>query len=287
MNSDIAQNPDVSCVFDWYQATTKVGIDEFQDTFADVYDYADWRTTKATNNYHHGAQLVSCDRVVLTALWGGPNGSNVHTFATGFEARKFSSVLRERLPSHMVTRADGALDFIEADAWDNIERMALHVADKHHIKVQHFGDFHNKLDGRTLNMGGTSAFVRSTIYEKGKQLGENPDWVRVEVKVKPPRLTKQEFAKGHEEPRIIASRLKPIELFGCARWTNSLLETTTGLIAPSLPLRTWAKTDAEKAVASMLKQYKNVFAYLLELHGSPSAVGAQLYQYLKENSERK
>jgi len=275
-----ASNPDPVCVFDWYQATTKVIIDEFQDVISDVYDFADWQTTKATNNYHHGAQLVSGDRVVLTALWGGPNGENVHTFATGYEARKFSSVLRERLPSHSVTRADGALDFVELGAWDDIERLALHVADKHKIKVQHFGDFHNKLDGRTLNMGGTSAYVRSTIYEKGKQLGENPDWVRVEVKVKPPRLTKEEFKQGREEPRIIASRLKPIELFGCSRWTNSLLESTTGVIAPSQPLRAWSKTDFEKSYFAMLKQYKGVLSTLLDNHGSPSAVGMQIYQDL-------
>lgn len=281
MSNELAQNPDVTCVFDWYQATTRVGIHEFQDTLSDVYDFADWRTTKATNNYHHGAQLVSGDRVVLTALWGGPNGTNVHAFSTGYEARKFSSVLRERLPNHSVTRADGALDFIEPDAWDNIERMALHVADKYKIKVQHLGDFHNKLDGRTLNLGGVSADVRSTIYEKGKQLGEDPNWVRVEVKVKPPRLTKEQFNKGQEEPRIIASRLQPVELFGCTRWTNSLLENTTGIVAPSLPLRSWGKTDQQKAYASMLAQYKNVFANLLENHGSPSAVGAQIYQDLK------
>ena len=280
MSSDIAQNPDVACVFDWYQATTKVGIDEFQDVIADVYDFADWKTTKATNNYHHGAQLISGDRVVVTALWGGPNGSNVHTFATGYEARKFSSVLRERLPIHSVTRADGALDFIEPDAWECIENLALNVCDKFNIKVQHLGDFHNKLDGRTLNLGGVASDVRTTIYEKGKQLGENPDWVRVEVKVKPPRLSKEQFKKGQEEPRVIASRLQPIELFGCTKWTNSLLESTTGVIVPSLALRSWAKTDQEKAYASMLNQYKNVFANLLVNHGSPSAVGAQIYQDL-------
>lgn len=280
MSIQTASIPDVSCVFDWYQATTKVGIDEFQDVISDVYDFADWNITRSTNNYHHGAQLISNDRVVLTALWGGPNGSNVHAFSTGYEARKFSSVLRERLPKHAVTRADGALDFIESDAWDCIEKMALNVADKHRIKVQHFGDFHNKLDGRTLNMGGTSAYVRTTIYEKGKQLGENPDWVRVEVKVKPPRLTKEEFGRGQEEPRIVASRLQPIELFGCSQWTNSLLQSTTGVIAPSQALRAWSKTEPEKAYSAMLKQYKNVFANLLANHGSASAVGMQIYQDL-------
>lgn len=280
MSIQTASIPDVSCVFDWYQATTKVGIDEFQDVISDVYDFADWNTTRATNNYHHGAQLISGDRVVLTALWGGPNGSNVHAFSTGYEARKFSSVLRERLPNHSVTRADGALDFIESDAWECIESMALNVADKYHIKVQHLGDFHNKLDGRTLNMGGVSADVRTTIYEKGIQLGENPDWVRVEVKVKPPRLSKAQFNKGQEEPRIIASRLQPIELFGCTKWTNSLLEKTTGVIVPSLPLRAWGKTDQEKAYSSMLRQYKNVFANMLANHGSASAVGMQIYQDL-------
>lgn len=280
MSVEFSQEPHQSCVFDWYQATTKVKIDEFQDIISDAYDYADWQVTKASNNYYHGAQLVASGNVVLTALWGGPNGDNVHAFSSGFDARKFSALLRERLPDHKVTRLDSAIDFVEHQAWDNVERLALHNADRFKIKVQHLGDFHNKSDGRTLNLGGVSSDVRATIYEKGIQLGENPDWVRMEVKVRPPKLSKEQFKQGLEEPRIKASRIQPVEAFGCTRWTKELLKDTTGILTPTIPLRAWSKSDHDKAYNAMLTQYKNVFAVLLKNHGSGCAMGAQIEQDL-------
>lgn len=276
MTLELPQSPLVSCVFDWYQATTNVKIDDFQNVISKHYDYADWDITKGANNYHHGAHLMAGGNVVLTALWGGPNGENVHAFASGYEARKFSQILRDDLPIHRVTRADGAIDFIEDLAWENVERLALHNADKFNIKVQHLGDFHKKLDGRTLNLGGQKSDVRATIYEKGIQLGEDPNWVRMEVKVRPPKLSKEQFKSGLEDPRIIASRLSPIELFGCSTWSKSLLLDTTGVLAPSVPMRVWGKSDFQKSYNAMLKQYKNVFSTLLNLHGSSSAMGAQI-----------
>lgn len=260
-------------VFDWYQATTNHKIDQFRDVMSSKYDLADWKPMRGMHNYHNGAQLVRGETVLLSALWGGPNGENVHAWSSGYEAREFSKVLRETMPKHTVTRADCALDFIEVNAWDSIELLSKHVSDEHDIKIQHLGDFHKKLDGRTLNIGGQKSDVRVTCYEKGIQVGDNPNWVRAEVKVKPPKPHPKSTAL---DPRIAVSKMQPIELWGCSIWSNYLLSQLTGQIVPSLAMRTWRDSDDERAWRFMCKQYKNVILKKLIDHGSPSALGEQL-----------
>jgi hypothetical protein len=231
------------------------------------------------HNYQNGAQLVHGDTVVLSALWGGQNGENVHTWATGFQAREFSELLRAEFPKHRVTRADCALDFIEDKAWDSVEILSKHVADKHDVKIQHLGDFHRKLDGRTLNIGGIKADVRVTCYEKGIQLDMDKNWVRAEVKVKPP---KPHHKSNNVDPRVLVSKMQPIELWGCSSWSNYLLEQLTGQLVPSISMRTWRESDTERAYKFMLKQYKNILLKKLELHGSPGALGNQIIHDLYE-----
>lgn len=271
----------VKGVFDWYQCTTNVKFDEFQDGANKTFKDADWRPVKASNNYHYGYQLHRGDLVLLTALFGGPNGDNVHTRASGYEARDFSNFVRNDFPVHSVTRADGALDFTEPDAWEMMQTLALNVSDKYDIKVQHFGDFHKKKDGRTLTLGGINSDVRAQIYEKGKQLDENKNWVRAEVRVRPPKLNNEQFKKNMVEPRLLASKLSPIELWGCTRWSGDLYSQLTAKLTPFISMRTWQKSNEEKAYNACLKQYQKVFDRLLLDHGSSSAVGAQIYQDLE------
>jgi len=282
MNLQSSVQPITTGVFDWYQCTTDAKINQFQDEIKSSYDDADWQIVRATNNYHHGAQLVRGDLVLATALWGGPNGDNVHAYSSGFEARRFSSVIREKFPSHRVTRADCAVDFIESDSWNSIEKLTIHVAETHKVKLQHIGDFHFKKDGRTLNLGGQKSDVRATVYEKGIQLGESPDWVRAEVKVKPPKPNKELRHFEGVDARVIASKLTPLELWGCSKWSGDLLTQLTGEIMPSISMRAWTKSDHDKARLSMIKQYKNVLIKLREDCGSSSAAGSQIYYELDQ-----
>lgn len=275
--------PAITGVFDWYQATTNHSIDSFKGIISDCFDLSDWKPMRGMHNYQNGAQLVRGDTVILSALWGGQNGENVHAWSSGYEAREFSKVLRETMPIHSVTRADCALDFMESESWDAVETLSKHVADEHDIKIQHLGDFHKKMDGRTLNIGGQKSDVRVTCYEKGIQVGDNPNWVRAEVKVKPPKLHPKSDAK---DPRLAVSKMDPIELWGCSTWSNYLLTQLTGQIVPTVSMRHWRQSDDERAWAFMLKQYKNVIMKKLNLHGSPAALGEQMIYDLMHKDDK-
>lgn len=270
--------PALTGVFDWYQVTTDTKIERFRELMSQKYDLADWLPIKGINNYHLGNQLVRGDQVLLKAFWGGANGDNVHAIATGFEARAFSKFMRELTGvRHIVTQAHCAIDFNETQAWDSIEEISKQVADKHRIKIQHLGDFHRKIDGRTLNLGGNKADVRATNYEKGIQVGSDKDWVRAEVKVRPPRPHPD--SKGINA-RVAMATMEPIELWGCSTWSRDLLTQLTGQIVPTLSMRSWRPSDHDKAYHFLLKQHKNTLARLLKIHGSPFAVGEQIYDDL-------
>lgn len=274
MTTQTSQNPISAGSFDWYQATTFVGVDEFQRRLMPHYDLANWQPMRGMHNYPNGAQLLRGDIVLCNALWGGKNGENVHAWASGYEAIQFSKVIRQAIPEHSVTRLDVAIDFIEPNSWNEIENISFHVADKHRLKVQHIGDFHRQLDGRTLNIGGVKSDCRVTCYEKGKQLGENPDWVRAEIKVRPPKAKSwQTHLLSH---RMVMARMDPMNVWGASKWSSYMAEQLTGRIVPSFAMRTWRESNTDRAFNAMCKQYKNVLIAKAKQAGGAAELGEEI-----------
>jgi hypothetical protein len=99
------------------------------------------------------------------------------------------------------------------------------------------------------------------LYEKGKQLGVDPDWARFEIEVKP---------KG--KARYHCASLNPPEFFGCSSWgavMGSHLQVSDLRRIPSGSIYSPSRLQ-EKAV-NMAKQYGPTLLGLLELCGGYEA----------------
>lgn len=94
-----------------------------------------------------------------------------------------------------VSRIDVACDSLEG--WLPAENRVLKWADEHPNSVLLFnGDFYRGERGRTYYTGSPTSDRRIRTYEKGIQLGEDPNWVRVEYQYRPKGREAKAWAFG-------------------------------------------------------------------------------------------
>lgn len=230
---------------DAYSATVRGSVDHVLGELVAASDLGAVRPSRAFHGYQHGAQVHRGDRVLAQVLWGG-NGGGVHVSAMGQESGQVAHVLRHHFPGHPVTRLDAAEDYIADGAFDQLSGLALEVADKHRCRVYHAGDWHRAEEGRTIYVGSSTSVAQARVYEKGKQLGGDPNWVRVELVARPKR----------PEARVAFSQMQPVEVFGVSKWSRELGERLSGqeierIRAGSL----WRAPDLSRARSAIIRQY--------------------------------
>lgn len=246
--------------FDYYTASIDTKPQIVLDTLAASFDLSDVEATTPKNGYERSYKIVRGDRVLAKVMYGGPGvGSRVWACATGENAPDFAGIVRAEFAGHNLLRADVAIDYCESGAWDSLYNYAVSVADRHRLKVEHRGDYHRQVDGRTVYLGSRTSSAFQRTYEKGKQTGGDPDHVRVELEVKP----------QNAKAKLLYALASPEQMLLATRWTQdyyTLLEGITGARpAPPGTLRT--KTDDERALEFMARQYGNVLRRKLESMG--------------------
>lgn len=249
--------------FDWYAATIPEDSAPVLSTLTRVADLADLRPARPMHGYTHGAEIVRGDRVLVRALYGGANGSHVHCWASGDETEWFAAQVRERWPAHRVTRVDAAEDFTAPNAWQLLSTIALEAADLFGVQVTHQGDFHRGEKGRTIYVGSRTSASQLVVYEKGKQLGADPNWVRMEARVKP---------KGEARERLAVAL--PLEVWACANYLRQVAQRITRQDVDAIRVGTvYRPADDARAWAALMRQYgRHLRCKAAEL-GDWSAVG--------------
>jgi DNA relaxase NicK len=194
-------------------------------------------------------------------------------------------VVRELWPEHRVTRADVAEDFAAEGAYEALERACRSVYREMGVKGRAIVP-DDPRDGRTYYGGAASSDVRVRLYDKTAEArrflpearhDEVPDhWARLEVQVRP--------RKGVKD---LACRMEPAQFWGCARWTASLASAAMQLEVERIRMNPARESDHDRAYRFLLEQYGRTFARLLEDHGSPAAVGAQIYEDLRHMGLKK
>jgi hypothetical protein len=161
---------------------------------------------------------------------------------------------------------DVAEDYSAPGAFDSLSKLCFEVADEHRIRVLHQGDWHRALHGRTAYLGAPTSPTRVRCYEKGRQLGVDPDWVRVELQVRPKR-------RGREACAAAAPR----EVWGAARWSQTLADR---LGVPEVERircgTTWREPDDFRARRALVGQYGRVLAQWADEVGDWSTLGEVL-----------
>lgn len=268
-------------MFDWYAAGVVDSPDYILGHLSRAFDLSDVQRVKPRNGYADAAKIVRGSTTLCEALWGGNTGGRVLILGTGANASPVASLIRSEWPDHHLVRADIAEDYDEPDAFEALSALLLNIADKHRLKVTHYGDWHRGENGRTLYVGSRQSPVMARLYEKGAEQrvkGYAPaasmDWVRLEIEVKPKRAD----ARKH------LATLQPDDFMACSAWTRELaLCLFNSDLVPITGLGTIKRmSDDERALAALVKQYGGLLGRLNDEHGSWDAVGRLLGRLVDE-----
>lgn len=260
--------------FDWYQCTVPTEGPTVLKTLLRAHRDVDAVPVRPVPPYQFGYAVRRGERTMARVFWGGANGDDGHAVASGSEAPEFAELVRDRWPSHRVSRVDAAEDFHGAEAWEAVSSLCLAVADEFGIKVEHAGDWHRGKEGRTLYLGGRASAVRLCGYEKGKQpewraWNVDPTWVRAEARYRP---------KGPQ--KALAARLSAEEVWGAAQWSAALYARLFGAEVSRLGRIPEKPFDLERAAHWMLEQYGPTLSKLADVMGTPCALGEWIFKQL-------
>jgi hypothetical protein len=262
--------------FDWYGASMDVDPGQTAQEALGAFEMASWYPSRGRHGFNRGMELRRGDTRIAELLWenlGAPKEGSCFLQATGRHAAPIAEWLREWQPVHRVARVDVAEDFTGPGTWDRLSTLALAVADDHDVKVEHAGDHHRAVEGRSLYLGGRASVVREIVYEKGKQVGGDPDWVRMELRVRPSsRVAKHQ-----------AAALAPAELYGCSTWSADMSARMGHPDVARLSLGTvYRDEDTLRSRNFLLRQYGPTLRQWKGELGSWSALASEFSRLLPD-----
>jgi hypothetical protein len=214
---------------------------------------------------------------VLDLLWDnrGAKSPSVFFEASGKWAYPLAHFLRGWKPVHRVARVDVAEDYAGEGSWDRLSGLCLSVADDHNIEVEHAGDHHRAIKGRSIYLGGRTSVVREICYEKGKQIGGDPNHVRLELRVRP----------GSRDAKFRAAELAPADLYGASGWSRDLASRLGNPEVSRMSLGTvYRADDVDRSRKALFRQYGNILRGIASEQGSWSAAGEWIGALLEVGS---
>ena len=262
--------------FDWYQASIpNVHHQMVMEAISKSDYYGDWEQIKPLKNYDSAAAFVVGNETRFKINFGGQNeehGPNI--VGSGASAQVLADVVREHFPEHRVSRLDSCEDYYHEDAYDYLRKLALKIGKEHRVKcLEIVKPLKESDDGRTLYLGSDTSAVSMRIYEKGMQLKTDSQWVRAELQIRP-----------QKKQKAIVAMLDPTEVWGMAKWSHQMGVQLGKRDLQRVDAQVYQPSDHERAYRFMLKQYRRVLESMVASHGSPEAVGAQIF-YDLEHSE--
>lgn len=266
--------------FDWYQATLPLFHgEECLTILRDALGGELVNRHRGMNGYTNSYTINGPEGVSCTICAGGINRFP-NAFASAGHTQAFVDVVRGHWPgNHNVTRMDSAEDFEDAKCWDKLSSACISVADRLGLKVQHVGDWHRGIDGRTLYIGSRKSpcFVR--LYEKGKQMRQldrinaaniSPDWVRLEAQIHPDKHN-----------RDLAATVTPMEAWGFSTTTQQVAEACLNEKVARVEVGRHDKSEHERAMNHAAFQYGKIFTRERLKLGSWPAFGEKMHKRLQ------
>lgn len=194
--------------------------------------------------------------------WGGENPQPFFV-ASGASSVEAAAVLRQDFAGHRVSRADVAFDFRQDDGFDQMVALIDPIARAAGVAVCFIGDPDpQKSTGRTMYYGSPKSDVRVVVYEKGlheasRGVESAPrDWVRVELRVRP-----------RKDRKALCAALTPSQMWGMAKWSSTVASDVLGSLTAYQPDQSLRRTNADKAVSHMLRQYAASLRSFCDEHG--------------------
>lgn len=246
---------------------------------------------KAFDGYKVCFQLRRGDDLVCQALSDGTGGAEGSSqFVAASTAHEVFPILREMFPKYGISRLDAAEDYCELGAWDRLEAILTRIATANRVAMEPKGEGHKRSDGtrdktkgRTWYFGGKSSVLQIVLYEKGleqiaKGVPADPNWVRVEVRVKPNSKGKSVFS--------MLDDLQPAMLFGMSAWSKQVGDALLMMDLKRFNVGTvWRPSDLDRTALHVATQFQAMLDELLVRHGTPEAAWLYLHG-LKEKTDQ-
>ena len=255
--------------FDWYQASIPgVPAEVVMGAIAAMDYYGEWEQSRPAKNYDSAASFVVGNESRFRINFGGQNaehGPNV--VGSGESAQVLADLIRDKFPAHRVSRLDSCEDYHHKDAYDYLRKLALKIAKDQRVQCREIvKPLSHSDDGRTLYLGSQTSAVSMRIYEKGKQLGVSSDWVRAELQLRP-----------QKDVKAVAAMLNSNEVWGLSKWSHAMAVQLGQKDLQRVNAQVYQPSDHDRAYRFMIRQYRKVLEQMLASHGSPEAVGAQIF----------
>ena len=277
----------LECRWDWYEGTVfGVDADTVVPAVARVYGWRSVANTSVTvdpcrglHGYLNGVRIAKGSERLCDVMWGGNPG--VHVIASGEPSPRLWQAVNKLVMDHRCewspSRVDAAVDWIEAELFDELAGPALAFAERQRIAIDQQGDWHRG-KGRTLYLGAKSSVVRLRLYEKGYQVGGGADlnWVRWEVVVRPKTHARAEVATW-----------APADALGASAWLVDLQrELGLGERMRHAVGTVWRPSDSDRARRALVKQYARVVLGWFDECGSWERLGIELGTHVLRSVER-
>lgn len=263
------RNNTIQPAFDWYQFSAQAGINYLRDVFEPI---------NAIEPFHHEKTKLPGYGWALKS--GGPGGSVLihyggkngdqhgpNVAGTGPLAPQVADLVRATGMPHGVGRADVKLDFL--GDFEACRLRFIKRCDQAGMAASDAGSCPESLKqlGRTVYGGSRSSFYRPTLYQKGLQLGQDypENLLRLEHRFTP--------TKSGEKRQL--SQMTPAQMIGARPVARDLSEQIAALAVAPYKLDRYPKHKGP--YFWLLSQYGGVLREMLQDHGSPDAVGRQIF----------
>lgn len=277
-----------SVFFDWYQGTfsidAPISIDAeiFINKILASFPLSSVVTSRPRiKQYQRAVDIKRGDMQIVHVCWGGLSG--VHFIATGSVSHDFSVFMQANYSGQYgISRADVRADMVDPAAWEYMHGIAYrfaarsrHTKGMRPIDTSCMGDWDTGEGGRTYYLGSSKSAVQVRIYEKGKKEGGNPDWVRYEAQIRPPK----------SKDKVSAAQWSVMDFWNSKPWLMHLsAEIFFNQELPAKPSfeSVWAANgDFDKTQRALCRQYRNHLVKLYERLGDWDKVGAYMGEYLE------
>lgn len=239
--------------FDYFSVSTYAKPEPLIRSFLDHFDLVSATQITPHNGYTKAYKIHRGEVTLAKVSWGNHDQISTNIRASGSDSVLIEKFIRNYLleigEEYWATRLDVCEDMSAAGGFDKLTAQAIRFAKRKNLKISQVGDW-VRGNGRTLYIGSRQSEVHIRIYEKGKQLGMDPDWFRYEVEIKPK-------AKNRDR-RLTVARMVPGQLLFLGISGKLLNEVGWDhLSAISLP-HDYPSRCFDRARAALLKQYGNV-----------------------------
>ena len=252
--------------FDWYQVTFHENVQAMK-VLESAYEYFEDCSMQVAERVEVKQYKRAVDAFWYSGLErerlfhfciGGSGGDRPHIKSTG----KASHFVYEWLSKHWqgcygVSRADVCFDTVEPQMFDLLNAEGVKFGKDQAITLDRAGDWDLWERGATRYMGSGASQALCRIYEKGKQLHGNPDWVRLEFQIRPSK------AEGKRK----AAAMNPEQLARSISWVHTFLQHlmyASWDVKPADDLSYqqisygWQPTDKQLTLIALVEQYGNI-----------------------------